>query len=230
MNMQYAIEGDNFQVLDVTLSNDEMIYSETGALIYMDDNIVFTTGVLGGYVKGLKRMFIRESFFMNRFTLKEPDKPGHIGFGGHVMGKIVPLQIDEKTRYVLQKGAFLCADKGVNLDIAFIQKIGAGIFGGEGFIFQHVSGDGIVFIKASGDLKCIHLDEGERIRVDTGLVVGFEETVKYDISRVKGVNSILFGKEGLFLTTLEGEGDVILQTFNMKRFKKNLRMEMDYGE
>jgi len=227
--MQYAIEGDNFQVLDVTLAGDEMMYSEAGALIYMSDNVVFVTDVWGGYAKGLKRTFIKESFFMNQFTLQNPDEPGHIGFGGHIMGKIIPMQIMDQRRYVLQKGAFLCAEKSVNLDIAFIQKIGAGIFGGEGFVFQHLSGKGTAFIKASGDLKHIHLDKGERIRIDTGLVVGFEESVKYNITRIKGMRAMLFGGEGMFLTTLEGEGDVILQTFNMKRFKKNLKVEMEYG-
>lgn len=223
--MEYRIEGDNFQIIDILIEEGELVYSESGAAIYLDDNVKFMTGIYGGFLKGLKRTFIKESLFITSFETEKGSGDGRIGFGGRNIGKIIPLNINNNSKYVIQKGAFLCAERGVNLDIAFTKKFGAGLFGGEGFLFQYLSGNGLAFVKVFGDIKEIYLQKGERIRIDTGLIVGFEDRVKYDITRVRGMKSMLFSGEGLFFSTLEGEGKVILQTLSEKKMKKRYDME-----
>ena len=201
------------------LSSDEMVYAEAGAMIYMSQNMQMNTKAKGGILKGLKRTLTGESFFMTEF---QPDGEGFVAFAGNVPGRIRPIEIKGRE-FLTQKDAFLCAQKGIDLDIAFTKKLGAGIFGGEGFILERLSGDGIAFIHACGDFVDMDLTEGEVIKVDTGSVVGFDSSVKYDITRSGNVKSMVFGGEGIFLTTLTGPGHILLQSMTIANLAAALR-------
>ena len=210
--MEYKIIGETFPIIEFTLEKPDRIYCQSHAVMYLDDNAVFSTRVTGGNIKGLKRMIIREPFFLNELSVAESATSCVIGVAGAGLGKIVPIPITPATPYLFQKGAFLAAESTVALDIAFTKKLGAGLFGGEGFLFQYLHGNWMAFAKTIGGIHIMHLAEGETIRVDTGRIVGFERTINYDITRVKGASSILFGGEGLFFSTLTGKGTVILQS------------------
>lgn len=210
--MEYTIIGETFPLIEITLTAPDRIYCQSHAVMYLDANAAFSTRVTGGGIKGLKRMFIREPLFLNEVAVIDPAQPCVVGVAGTGIGKIVPVAITPTTSYLFQKGAFLAAESTVDLDIAFTKKIGAGLFGGEGFMFQYLHGNGMVFAKTFGDVHTLRLADGETIRVNTGRIVGFERTVKYDIDRVRGASSILFSGEGLFFSTLTGPGTVILQS------------------
>ncbi|MDD4052390.1 MAG: TIGR00266 family protein [candidate division Zixibacteria bacterium] len=210
--MKYTIIGETFPFVEIALVPPDRLYCQTRALMYLDDRAAFTTRVNGGPNKGLKRLFIREALFLNEIEVAKTAGSCTVGIAGSGAGKIVPVAITPTTPYLFQKGAFLAAESSVALDIAFTKKIGAGLFGGEGFLFQYLHGEGTVFAKTVGDVHIVHLTDGETIRVNTGRIVGFERSVAYDITRVKGASSILFSGEGLFFSTLTGPGTVILQS------------------
>ena len=161
-------------------------------------------------------MFAGESMFMARYTAQAPGTT--IAFASTVAGEIMPVNVGETGGMVCQKGAFLCAEPGVNLNVAFTKKFSAGLFGGEGFILQDLSGVGMAFLEIDGDKVIKDLQPGEVLKVDTGNVVAFERSVSYEIETVKGLKNIFLGGEGLFLTRLVGPGRVILQTQNLNEF------------
>ncbi len=210
--MKYTIIGETFPLIEITLADPDRIYCQSHSIMYLDANAAFSTRVIGGCIKGLKRMFIREPLFLNEISVAEPTTPCVVGIAETGIGKIVPVAITPTTSYLFQKGAFLAAESTVELDIAFTKKIGVGFFGGEGFMFQYLHGNGTAFAKTFGDVHTLRLADGETIRVDTGRIVGFERTINYDIERVKGASSILFSGEGLFFSTLTGPRTVILQS------------------
>ena len=175
-----------------------------------------TTNTHGGLFKGVGRMFAGESLFMAHYTAQRPGAT--IAFASTVAGEVFPVNVGENGGLICQKGAFLCAEPGVNLNVAFTKKISSGFFGGEGFILQDLSGVGMAFLEIDGDKIVKNLAPGEVIKVDTGNVVAFEKTVSYEIEMVKGFKNILLGGEGLFLTRLVGPGKVILQTQNFNEF------------
>lgn len=218
--MKYEIIGDNLQMATVYLSPDEEVYAEAGAMIHMSDNMSMNARARGGILKGLKRKVTGESFFLTEFTPTQGD--GHVAFAGLVPGKILALDLDERD-YIVQKDAFLAAESTVDLDVALTRKLGSGFFGGEGFILQRLSGEGLAFIHACGDILERDLQEGERIRVDTGCVVGFEEGVDYSIERAGNIKTSLFGGEGIFLTTLTGPGRVYVQSMTLNNLAAALR-------
>ncbi|MCP5455158.1 MAG: TIGR00266 family protein [Thermotogae bacterium] len=215
--VDYMIIGDDMQLVEIELDPGEGIRAEAGAMMYMEDGIEMQTNTGGGIFKGLKRMITGESFFITNFYFNGNGK-GHVAFGAPYPGKIIPLQLtDFGGSFICQKDSFLCAAKGIEIEIAFTKKIGAGFFGGEGFILQRLQGDGLAFVHAGGTIIKKQLMQGETLRVDTGCIVGFSENVDYDIQFVGGFTNALFGGEGLFLAKLRGPGTVYLQSLPFSR-------------
>lgn len=209
--IDYVIVGDDMQAVVITLDPGEGVRSESGSMLFMTEGIDMSTGVQGGFWKGIKRKFTGESFFQTTFN-NTGNKRADVAFAAPYPGKIIPIDLAAWQNFICQKDAFLCAANGVDLDIAFTKKLGAGFFGGEGFILQKLSGDGWAFIHAGGTILERTLQQGEKIRVDTGCIVGFQSTVNYDIQFVGGFKNTLFGGEGLFVATLTGPGKVFLQS------------------
>ncbi|MCD6145398.1 MAG: TIGR00266 family protein [Methanosarcinales archaeon] len=218
--MKYEITGDNLQIVTIHLGEGEMVYAEAGAMNHMSANMRMEAKMKGGLLGGIKRKFSGESLFLTEFTTT--GSSGYVAFAGNVPGRIKPIEL-HGTEFFAQKDAFLCAESSVNMDIAFTKKLGAGFFGGEGFILERFSGDGTAFIHACGDFVEMDLAEGETVKVDTGSVVGFDATVGYDITRAGGIKTSLFGGEGLFLTALTGPGHIIIQSMNIANLASALR-------
>ena len=219
--MDYKIIGQTVPVVEMTLNAGESVYTQSGGMAYQTDGIEMNTNARGGVMKSLGRMFAGESIFMANYTAtKEGAK---VAFASTVPGSVIPIDLSQYSGgYILQKGAFLCAEQNVNTSIAFNKKISAGLFGGEGFILQKATGNGKVFLEVDGDAIEKELAAGEVLKVDTGNVVAFEPGVSYEIERIKGLGNIFLGGEGLFLTRLVGPGKVILQSQNIKDFAGRL--------
>jgi uncharacterized protein (TIGR00266 family) len=213
--MKHEIIGDNQQMVKIDLTGNEGIFAEAGSMVNMSGNMGMEAQLKGGIIAGLKRAVTGESLFLTRFT--PADGKGFVSFAGTMTGKIFPVRISPGKDFIAQKSSFLCCEESVNLDIAFTKKLRAGFFGGEGFILQRMTGTGTVFLHCCGDIIEIGLQEGEVIKVQTGLVVGFEDTVNYDIALAGGITTALFGGEGLFVTTLTGPGKVVLQSMDIGR-------------
>lgn len=214
--MQYRIIGSTVPAVELTLNRSETIISQSGAMAWMTDGISMQSSARGGFMKSLGRMFSGESIFQSTYTCETDG--AQIAFASTMPGSLVAYDLTGKPDLIAQKGAFLCSEESVDTKVAFTQKFGAGMFGGEGFILQELSGDGLVFLEIDGDSVEKTLAPGEIIKVDTGNVVAFESTVSYDIETVKGAANIFFGGEGLFMTRLTGPGKVILQTMNFYDF------------
>lgn len=214
--MQYEIIGKTVPAVEVTLSNGEGMYTQSGGMVWETDGIEMKTNTKGGLMKGLGRMLAGESLFMATYTATR--EGAKIAFGATAPGDILPVNLSGTPGIIAQKRAFLCAEEDVNLTIALTKKLTAGAFGGEGFILQDISGNGHVFLEIDGDQVVKELAAGEVIKVDTGNVVAFDKTVRYEIETVKGLGNIVFGGEGLFLTRLTGPGRVVLQTQNFNDF------------
>jgi uncharacterized protein (TIGR00266 family) len=205
------------QIIEVELDSGEGVRAEVGAMMYMEDGIEMQTSTGGGLFSGFKRMFTGESFFITTFLFSGKGK-GHVGFGAPYPGKIIPLHLDELGgSFLCQKDAFLCASQGIEIEVAFTRKIGAGLFGGEGFILQRLVGDGMVFVHAGGTILERNLKPHESLRVDTGCLVALSPSVEYDIIFVGGFKNALFGGEGVFLAKLTGPGQVYLQSLPFSR-------------
>jgi len=219
--MEYKIFGTTMQTVVMELDPGETVFSESGGLAWMSGNIVMNTTGRGGGLGGMfKRAISGESLFMVEYTSQ--GSKGTIGFAADFPGKIVPLHLGPGQEMIAQKDAFLCAEKTVEVGIHFRRKLGTGFFGGEGFILQKVTGPGVAFVSLDGEIVEYTLGPGELFKVDTGCVAMFEPTVSYDIEVVKGFKNILFGGEGLFLSTLRGPGRVWLQTMPMMNLAKAL--------
>lgn len=215
--MRYQIIGDTMPAVEVTFDTPgEKMYTQSGGMAWMSAGVEMSTNTKGGLMKGLGRMFAGESLFMATYTARYPD--ASIAFASTVAGQVLPIDIGTRGTMICQKGAFLCAEDSVNLDIVFTKKFSSGLFGGEGFILQKISGQGMVFLEIDGDMVEKELQPGEVLKVDTGNVVAFDQNVKYEVETVKGLGNIFFGGEGLFLTKLTGPGKVILQTQNIAEF------------
>ena len=224
--VDYKIYGDDMQFVEIELDPGETVIAEAGAMMYLDDGIDFEA-VMGdgsepdqgmfGKLKGAgQRVITGESLFMTHFTNQGGGK-SRVSFAAPYPGKIIPVDLASLGgRLLCQKDAFLCAAKGTKVGVAFNKKLGAGFFGGEGFILQDLQGDGLVFIHAGGTVVERRL-EGETLRVDTGCLVAFEPNVNYDIARAGKLKSQIFGGEGLFLATLRGTGRVWLQSLPFSR-------------
>ena len=176
-----------------------------------------STNARGGMMKSLGRMFSGESIFMANYTAEKDNVL--IAFASTVPGSVVPVDMSQHPNgFIMQKGAFLCAENSINTSVAFSKKLSAGLFGGEGFILQKAEGNGMMFLEVDGDVIEKELAQGEVLKVDTGNVVAFDSNISYEIETVKGIKNIFLGGEGLFLTKLTGPGKVILQSQNFADF------------
>ncbi|WP_338450733.1 TIGR00266 family protein [Niallia oryzisoli] len=227
--IDYKLYGDDMQFVEVELDPGETVIAEAGGLMMMEDGIRMETifgdgssgggggGFMGKLLSAGKRVITGESLFMTTFTNEGSGKK-HVSFASPYPGKIIPMDLSELGgKIICQKDAFLAAAKGVAVGVEFQRKIGAGFFGGEGFIMQRLEGDGLAFIHAGGTIIKRELAPGEVLRVDTGCLVAMTREVDYDIEMVKGVKTALFGGEGLFFATLRGPGSVWIQSLPFSR-------------
>lgn len=230
--IDYQIFGDDMQFVEIELDPEEAVVGEAGAMFYMEDEIQMETifgdgsasqgGLMCKLMGAGKRLVTGESLFTTVFMNGGRSKR-KVAFGAAYPGKIIPMHLGEMGGTLLcQKDAFLCAAKGVSLGIAFQKKLGAGFFGGEGFILQKLEGDGLAFIHAGGAIIEKTLQPGQTLRVDTGCVVAFTSTVDYDIQYVGGIKTALFGGEGMFFTTLRGPGKIWLQSLPLARLANRI--------
>lgn len=215
--IDYKIYGDDMQIVEVELDPGEACRAEAGAMMYMEPGIEMQTSTGGGIFKGLSRMITGESFFITSFLHNGQGK-AHVAFGAPYPGKVIPVDLKAFSgQFLCQKDAFLCAAQGIEIEIAFTKKLGAGLFGGEGFILQRLKGDGMAFVHAGGTIIERDLQAGETLRVDTGCLVGMDASVDYDIQFVGGFKNALFGGEGVFLAKVSGPGKVYLQSLPFSR-------------
>ena len=213
--MKYEIKGEPLPVAIYSLQPNESIICEAGAMCWMSPNMQMET-LGGGAGKMLGRMFSGESLFQNRYTAK--GGPGLIAVGSSFPGSIRAIQVDPAHPIVSQKRAFLAAEPGVELSVFFQKKMGAGFFGGEGFIMQQMSGSGLVFLEIDGSAVEYDLGPGEQIVADTGYVAMMDATCRMEVQAVKGIKNVLLGGEGLFNTVVTGPGHVVLQTMPLTGF------------
>lgn len=214
--IDYSIKGDDMQAVIVTLDPGEAVHAEAGAMLYLEDGIAMDTSTEGGLFKGLKRAIVGESFFITTFENKGRERRD-AAFAAPYPGKIIPVDLGRDGVYICQRDAYLCSAYGIDISIAFSKRFGAGLFGGEGFILQRLKGDGLAFVHAGGTVLERQLGVGETLRVDTGCLVAFQESVDYDIQFIGGFKNVLFGGEGLFFALLKGPGKVFLQTLPFSR-------------
>ena len=208
------------QALTLELAPNEEVYAEAGSMLYIGQGIDLQAKMQGGLMKGLMRKFLAgESLFMSCFHATGPN--AKMALANPIAGKIFPLELNGNT-ILAERNAFLCAIGNVDLSIAFTKKFGAGLFGGEGFILQKITGQGLVFLHAGGNMLEFNLAAGEHLRVDTGCIVSMADTVTYDIQFVGGFKNALFGGEGLFYATLTGPGHVVLQTLPFSRLANRI--------
>ena len=207
--MKFSITGSNLQIVNIELSPNETINAEAGSMVYKSGNVAIEVESKG-VKKAFKRLLAKESLFLTKFS--SVGGKGIVGIAGKIPGKIKPFTLTKGQELIAEKEAYLCSDAAIDLDITFVKKIGAGLFGGEGIIFQKLTGPGTVLLHAAGDLIEYNLSNGQRLDVDTGHIVAFDPTVTYDIRRVGGVKTTVFGGEGLFLAQLTGPGRVVIQS------------------
>jgi uncharacterized protein (TIGR00266 family) len=225
--VDYKLFGDDLQFVEIELDPGETVIAEAGMMMYMEDGIGYDTkmgdgskpqaGFLDAVVSAGKRAITGESLFLTHFTSTAAAGKRHVAFGAPYPGKIIAIDLDDTNgELICQKNSFLCAALGTELSIAFNKRIGAGLFGGEGFILQRLRGDGMVFVHAGGTIVERQLNN-EKLMVDTGCIVAFESTIDYDIQRAGNLKSMIFGGEGIFLATLRGTGRVWLQSLPFSR-------------
>lgn len=210
--MQYTIEGDTLPVVIVKLRRGESVVSSAGGRTWYKGDVKTENSTEGGLGKSLGRMFSGEKLFMSRYTANADCE---IGFASSFPGKIVDVALGPNESVICQKRAFLAATPDVTLSIHFQKKLGAGFFGGEGFIMQRVTGPGTVFLELDGHCVSYELARGERIVCDTGVVALMDETCTLEVEMVKGLGNMVFGGEGMFNTVVTGPGKVYLQTMNV---------------
>ena len=213
--MRYSLEGDSLPVVIMTLSNGESVFSESGGMAWMSPNMEMDTTSKGGIGGALGRMFSGESLFLNKYTARGGD--GLIAFASSFPGQIRPFVLTPGKDIVLQKSAFLACESTVKGSVFFNRKLGAGFFGGEGFIMQRFSGSGVVFCEFDGHVVEYDLAPGQQIIIDTGYLAAMDATCTMDIQRVRGLKNIAFGGEGLFNTVVTGPGKVYIQSMPVAR-------------
>lgn len=234
--IDYQIHGEEMQYVEVELDPNETAIAESGAFMMMEDGIQMETifgdgakqnqGFMGKLMSAGKRLLTGESLFMTAFTNVAEGKK-KVSFASPYPGKIILLDLLKMNgKVICQKDSFLCAAKGVSVGIEFQRKLGTGLFGGEGFIMQKLEGDGIAFVHAGGHVTEKELQPGQLLKVDTGCIVAFSQTIEYDIQFVGGIKNTLFGGEGLFFATLRGPGRVWIQTLPISRLAGRI---LSYG-
>jgi uncharacterized protein (TIGR00266 family) len=230
--IDYKIIGHDVQLVEVELDPGETVVAEAGTMLYMEPGIDFQTkmgdgsnpgeGLFGKLLKGAGRMLTGESLFLTHFTNRGYGGKSHVAFAGPYPGTIIPIDLQRYgNSIIVQRDAFLCAAMGTRVSIALNRRLGAGFFGGEGFILQRLEGDGMAFIHAGGSVIERELN-GETIRVDTGCVVGYTAGVNFDIQQAGNLKSMIFGGEGIFLATLSGYGKIWIQSMPISKLVREL--------
>jgi uncharacterized protein (TIGR00266 family) len=218
--MKYEIHGTVMQAIDVHLQAGEAIYTESGGMAWMKGEVEMKTDTRGGLMAGLGRALAGESFFITTYTCQGGEAT--VTFTPEAPGKVLAFDLEAGQSLICQKDAFMAASDSVELSMHFRKRLGTGLFGGEGFILQKVTGPGTVFLEVPGEVREYQLADGETIKVDPGHIAIFEPTVDYDITTVKGLGNILFSGEGLFLATLAGPGKVWLQSMPLSNLAHKL--------
>jgi len=230
--IDYKILGNEMQCVEIELDPQETVMAEPGSFMFMDNQIEMQTifgdgsqqqgGVIGKLFSAGKRLLTGESLFMTAYTNNGQGKK-QVTFASPYPGKIIPIDLYHLGgKIICQKDAFLCAAKGVSVSIEFQKKLGAGLFGGEGFIMQKLEGDGMAFVHSGGHVIERTLQPGELLKIDTGCIVAFTQEVNYDIQFIGGIKNTLFGGEGVFFATLSGPGKVWIQTLPISRLAGRL--------
>ena len=230
--IDFKIYGEEMQCVEIELDPQEAVVAEPGSLMFMNNDIQMDTifgdgskqnsGILGSLLSAGKRVLTGENLFMTVYTNKGFSK-SHCTFASPYPGKIIPMDLSKKGgKVICQKDAFLCAAKGVSVGIEFQKRLGAGFFGGEGFIMQKLEGDGMAFVHAGGTIVEKELKAGETIKIDTGCLVAFTQEVNYDIQYIGGIRNTFFGGEGVFLATLSGPGKVWIQSMPFSRLAERV--------
>lgn len=225
--MQYELKGGAFPVVVCRLNSGESMITEKGSMVWMTPNMEMTTTGGGGIGKMFSKALTGESMFQNIYTARGE---GMITFGSSFPDQILPLEVTPGKSFILQKSAFLASEAGVQLSMHVNQKLGAGFFGGEGFIMQKLTGNGIAFAEVDGELVEYTLAPGEQMVVDTGYVMGFELSVSMDIQQVKGLKNMVLGGEGLFNTVLTGPGKIWLQTMPISGVAAAIQPFLTFGK
>ena len=213
--MEYEISGGSFPTVVCKLQKGETMKDESGAMAFMTSGIKMETNTGGGLLKGLGRALSGDTIFLNFFTAESDNQK--IAFSSCYPGKIIPIRLTGSNTIIGEKNAFLAAEECVDINMHFRKKLGAGIFGGEGFILQKFTGTGMLFLEIDGEVIEHDLQPGEKLLVNQGHLAAMEETVDFDIERVKGVKNMIFGGEGLFFTRLTGPGKVWIQTMPISK-------------
>jgi uncharacterized protein (TIGR00266 family) len=222
--LDYAIQGDNLQIARVYLKPGQEVFADAGRMVYKTANVNWDTRMTGDslgqkLLGAFRRTVTGESLFVTYFRA---DTPGEVGFAGHYPGKIQVFELPAGRSLLAQRDAFLLATPTVQYSVAFVKKLGAGFFGGEGFILEKFTGPGVVFIHAGGDFVDFELKPGQMLHVDAGCVVAFDDTVDYDIQSVGSIKTALFGGEGIFMAALTGPGHVVVQSMTLERLRKEI--------
>jgi uncharacterized protein (TIGR00266 family) len=222
--LDYTIQGDNLQVARLRLKPGQEVYAEAGKMVYKTANVQWDTRMTGAtlgekLLGALRRTVTGESLFVTFFRA---DSAGEVGFAGSYPGKIQIFDLKPGQSILAQRDAFLFAETAVQFNVALVKRLGAGFFGGEGFILEKFTGPGAVFIHAGGDFVEFDLQPGQILQVDSGCIVAFDESVEYDIQFVGGIKTAIFGGEGLFLATLTGPGHVVVQSMTLQKMRREL--------
>jgi len=220
MALDYRIEGTLLPVLIINLATGQRIYSSSGGMSWMTQQIEMETNSGGGLGKMFKRALSGESLFIVDYFVNSG--AGEVAFAAEFPGKIIPLDLSDGQQMIVQKDSFMCAEKNVDVDMHFRKKLGAGLFGGEGFILQKLTGPGMAFVNFDGEIVEKTLAAGDVLRVDTGHVAMFQPTVSFDVELIKGFRNLLLGGEGLFMATLRGPGKVYLQTMPLDKLARKM--------
>ena len=225
--LKYQLIGTTLQAVTLELNPGQTVYSESGGMAWMSANVRMETTSGGGIGKMLGRMFSGESLFLVDYAVQRGR--GLVAFASEFPGKIVPVDLAQGQSVIAQKDAFMCAEKSVDVAIHFRKRLGAGFFGGEGFIMQKLTGPGLAFFELDGEIVEYTLQQGQTMMVDTGYVAMFEPTVDFDIEMVRGIKNIFFGGEGLFLARLRGPGRIWLQTMPMYNLARKVAAHVNRG-
>ena len=222
--VSYRIDGTTLQVVTIQLQPGEVVYAESGGMSWMSGSVEMKTHSGGGLGKMFRRALSGESLFITDFYVNQG--AGIVAFASEFPGKIIPFDLGPGESLIIQKDAFMCAEKSVDLDLHFRKRLGTGFFGGEGFIMQKVTGPGLVFAEVDGEVVEYDLQPGQVLKVDTGHLAMMQPSVDFDVTMVKGFSNILLGGEGLFLGTLRGPGKVWLQTMPMSKLAAKMAQFM----
>jgi uncharacterized protein (TIGR00266 family) len=210
--MDYTISGTVYPILSISMNKGDQIVSQTYAMLSMTSGIEMKTEMYGGVTKGIRRMAGGDSIFLTFFTAIEDHQK--VSFADEICGLILPLSIDKEHTYLCDRSAYLCGERSVDLDVAFMRRVRMGLFGGESFVMERLSGEGQVFLHGWGELQKTVLGAGEELTVATSRLMAVSTSVKMDVTFNKTATNILFSGQGLFLTTVTGPGEVYVQSFS----------------